>query len=47
MIEAQREREIIKARRDKKRRYSTAEIKEIFQSIERILEECGRELGII
>lgn len=46
MVQTQRERDIIKARKSKRRRYSTDEIKEIFQSIERILEECGKELGI-
>lgn len=46
MIQTEREREIIKARRANKRRYSTSEIKEIFENIERILERCGKELGI-
>jgi hypothetical protein len=44
MLETEKEREIIRARKAKRHTYSTKEIKEIFQRTERTLQECGKEL---
>jgi len=44
MIEKTKEREIIRARKNRRHTYSNAEIRAIFESIAKTLEECSREL---
>jgi len=46
MLEKSKEREIIRARKTKRYTYSSDEIKAIFESIAKTLEECGRELEV-
>lgn len=46
MIEKEKEREIIRARKARRHTYSSDEIKQIFERIQRTLEACGKELGV-